>query len=101
MANVYNPQNQIKADDGKSRVDLIDPEFILGLGDVLAFGAEKYSDEGWKKIEDKHNRNYGSAMRHLLQWKAGQTADEESGKSHLLHAAYNLMVLYYAETHGE
>ena len=97
----FNPTNSNKDDVGKPRVDLIEPDFILGLGEVLAFGAEKYSDAGWKDIENKHDREYASAMRHLLKWRKGEQKDEESGKNHLLHAAYNLMVLYYDDLQKE
>ena len=94
-------QDEIKRDSGKSRVDLIEPEFILGIGSVMEYGLKKYPQNAWKKIEDKHNRNYASVLRHLLAWKSGEQNDTESGQSHLLHAAYNLMVLYYDDLHGE
>lgn len=90
-----------KKDEGKVRLDLIEPEFIEGLGRVLTFGAHKYSDSGWKTIENKHDRNYASLMRHIIEWRKGNKTDEESGQNHLLHAAYNLMVLYYDDLEKE
>lgn len=82
-------------DDGKSRVDLIIPEFITGIGDALLFGTKKYPEGTWKDTTEKHDRNYGSCLRHLLSWRSGDTYDKESGLNHLLHAAYNIMALYY------
>lgn len=96
--NTYNNSN--KDDKEKVRLELIDPNFILGIGDVLTFGAKKYTDREWTSIEDKHNRNYASLLRHVMAWRTGEKEDKESGKSHLLHAAYNCMVLYYDDMNG-
>jgi len=82
-----------KYDNKKPRVDLITPDFMMGLGEILAYGAEKYSADNWNKCED-YNRYYAAALRHLCQWKAGEILDDESGKPHLLHAATSLMFLY-------
>ena len=97
----FNPHNVIKETTGKVRLDLVEPEFIVGIGEVLTFGAEKYSDKGWKDIENKHDENYASLMRHIMAWRMGEQNDNESGKSHLLHAAYNLMFLYYDDLQKE
>lgn len=97
----YNPDNVVKEDKGKNRLDLIEPDFILGLGQALTFGAKKYSDKGWKEIKNKHDDNYASLMRHIMAWRKGEKADPESGLNPLLHAAYNLMVLYYDDCQKE
>jgi len=89
-----------KFDTEKSRTDLIDPDFLLKLGDILEFGARKYDADNWKKCED-HNRYYAAAMRHLLQWKTGEILDPESGSNHLISASVNLMFLHYLSTHSE
>ena len=39
-----------KYDKEKSRVDLVNPQFILGIADVLAYGAKKYGDN-YNKID--------------------------------------------------
>ena len=36
--------NGMRHNAGKSRMDLICPHFIEGLGDVMRYGAEKYSE---------------------------------------------------------
>jgi len=97
----FNSKNVIKADEGKNRLDLIEPDFILGLGEALTFGAKKYSDKGWKNIENKHDSNYASLMRHIMAWRKGEKKDPESGLNPLLHAAYNIMVLYYDDLQKE
>ena len=40
----------IKYDDGKNRLELIPPEAIWGLGEVLTFGAKKYSKSSLGKL---------------------------------------------------
>lgn len=87
--------NGMKFDKGKSRVDLIDPRFLLELGEVLGFGAEKYGENNWQAIEPK--RYKAAALRHMCQYCAGEKVDKESGKSHLVHAACNLMFLYWSD----
>ena len=97
----FNPNNVVKDDEGKNRLDLIEPDFILGLGEALTFGAKKYSDKGWKNIENKHDDNYASLMRPIMSWRKGEKKDPESGLNPLLHAAYNIMVLYYDDLQKE
>ena len=38
-----------KNDSGKRRMDLIPPEAIEALADVLTMGAAKYADRNWEK----------------------------------------------------
>ena len=88
----------MKHDAQKSKVELIEPYFILGMGDILAFGADKYAVDQWKNAtEDDVKRIYGALQRHALQYRSGELRDEETGKSHLLHLATNAMFLYYFE----
>lgn len=90
----------LKYDSGKSRTDLIRPEFILALGEALAYGANKY-DEKRNEIPNylkgdgfEFSKIYASAQRHLNQWYSGEDIDEESGLNHLQLAATNLMFLF-------
>ena len=86
-----------KDDQEKNRLDLIEPEFIEGIGKVLTFGADKYEPNNWQKVEDAENRYYAAAMRHLMAWRKGEKTDPESGVSHLYHVACNIMFLQYFE----
>lgn len=97
----FTSQKNIKDSEGKNRLDLIEPDFILGLGEALTFGSKKYSDNGWKDIKNKHDENYASLMRHIMAWRKGEKQDPESGLNPLLHAAYNIMVLYYDDLQKE
>lgn len=90
-----------KDDRGKNRLDLIEPEFIEGIGEVLTFGAAKYEPNNWQNVVDAEDRYYAAALRHLMAWRRGEVVDEESGLSHLKHAATNLMFLLHFEASQE
>lgn len=86
-----------KDDQEKNRLDLIEPEFIEGVGKVLTFGANKYEPNNWQKVEDAEDRYYAAALRHLMAWRKGEKIDPESGLSHLYHVACNIMFLQHFE----
>lgn len=86
-----------KNDQGRNRLDLIEPQFIEDVGEVLTFGAAKYEPNNWQNVEDAEDRYYAAALRHLMAWRRGEVVDEESGLSHLKHAATNLMFLLHFE----
>lgn len=92
-----------KDDADKARLDLIAPEFLFAIAQVLAFGAKKYADRNWEK--GMHwSRPFSAAQRHLWAWWGGKepvtrenflfgTLDTETGFSHLWHAACCLLFL--------
>lgn len=89
-----------KHDNQKPRIDLIPPEAVFALADILTMGAEKYGDRNWESgtLENEGGRIYAAAQRHLWQWwhahQNGQDVrDEESGRSHLHHALCNIAFL--------
>ena len=84
----------MKHDSGKNRLSLIDPAFILLLGEILTFGAEKYEANNWQKCEDT-SRYEDALLRHIYAYLSGEKVDPESGMSHLGHAAFGLMCLNY------
>ena len=81
-----------KFDGGKSRIDLIAPEMIVGTADILAFGAGKYGERNWE-AGMSWSRPFAALMRHMWAWWAGEALDPETGKSHLFHASCCLMFL--------
>lgn len=95
--NIQQKTQGMKNDEGKNRLDLIEPRFIEGVGEVLTFGAKKYEPNNWQKVEDAENRYYAAALRHLMAWRRGEKIDLESGLSHLKHAATNIMFLLHFE----
>lgn len=97
MTNMFNNNIGKKNDEDKNRLDLIEPEFIEGVGEVLTFGAKKYEPNNWQNVDDAQDRYYAALLRHLFAWRKGEKNDEESGLSHLKHAATNLMFLLHFE----
>lgn len=91
----------LKKTDEKSRIDLITPESILGIGEVLAYGAKKYKPNSWQNVKDGLNKHYAAMMRHALAWHSGEYIDKESGLSHIKHVLSNAMFLLYHEQRGE
>ena len=90
-----------KYDDGKPRVELVPPQFIIDISKVLGYGAQKYDAHDWRK-GFSWMRIYASTMRHLLQWAGGEDIDKESGLPHLSHAATNILFLMeFSKTHKE
>lgn len=86
-----------KHDSGKSRVDLLEPEFLIAMGEVLKHGADKYSINNWQVVDDFKSRYKAAALRHLLAYMDGELIDKDSGCEHLAMAATNLMFLHWGE----
>lgn len=89
----------VKHDQDKTRLDLLPPELLLAVGDILTSGAKKYAERNWEKGMD-WGRCYGAALRHMNAWWGGQDQDPETGRSHLWHAATNLAFLISYEARG-
>lgn len=89
----------LRFDQGKTRLDLLPPELLEGVGQVLSMGALKYAPRNWEKGM-KWGRVYASLMRHLLAWQKGEKVDTESGLSHLWHVATNAAFLITYEARG-
>lgn len=86
----------MKFDGVKTRLELLEPEFIKGIGKIITFGAEKYSANNWKKARAEDiDRIKGALYRHWLAYLGGEKLDPETGESHLYHIGCNLMFLDY------
>lgn len=84
----------IKADTGKNMLSLIEPQFIIKLGEILTYGAKKYDVDNWKKCDDP--RRYQDALlRHLYAYLDGELIDPESAIEHTASIAFNIMALQY------
>jgi hypothetical protein len=91
----------LKYDSDKIRLELLPPEFLLGVSKVLTFGAKKYYAGNWSKGEGfEYSRLYGALQRHLNAWAMGEKYDPESGLPHLYHAGCMLAFLATSEERG-
>jgi hypothetical protein len=83
-----------KADSSKNMLSLIEPQFIIKLGEILTFGSIKYTTDNWKLCEDP--RRYKDALlRHTYAYLSGELIDPESGIEHTACMAFNTMALQY------
>jgi len=83
----------VKHDDGKPRFDLIPPTALEEVAHVFTFGASKYSPGNWAKVPDYRSRYLAAAYRHINAYHQGKILDDESGYTHLAHAAACLLIL--------
>ncbi len=88
-----------KDDTGKVRFDLLPPELLFAVANILTFGAKKYSDRNWEKGMS-WGRVFGACMRHMWAWWRGDKADDETGYSHLWHAGCCIAFLIAYEERG-
>lgn len=88
----------LKYDQGKPRLELIDSEWLEGVGRVLGFGAEKYAANNWRKGL-AITRLLGASLRHIFAFLRGEDNDPESGECHLYHASFGLMTASWMLKH--
>jgi len=82
---LYEEVTGVKHDLGKLRYDLLPVEALAEVVKVLSFGAQKYDDDNWKHVDDKHKRYTAAAMRHGEAYRGGERLDTESNLHHLAH----------------
>lgn len=92
-------KGNVKFDKGKIRFELLPPEGVRAVAEILTLGAEKYTARGWEGGLD-WSRPFGACLRHLFAWWSGEDKDKDSGHSHLAHAATNLFFLLAYEKRG-
>lgn len=82
----------LKYDSGKPRMDLLDTDALVGLAQVLTFGANKYAAHNWRN--GIHNsRLVAALLRHLTAINKGELNDPESGLPHIDHVGCCWMFL--------
>ena len=80
--------------DDKPRYDLIPVMPHRRLAELYARGAVKYGDRNWQKANSAEElaRFRGSAERHFMQWKNGET-DED----HAIAVVWNIYAALWLE----
>ena len=87
----------VKYDNDKLRWDLLPMAPVEEVVKVLTYGAKKYDDENWRKVDNQRSRYYAAAMRHIVAWWQGEKRDPERGYHHLAHAICCLIFLIEGE----
>lgn len=93
------PTIGVKNDTEKTRFDLLSPDFLFEMADIMTFGAKKYADRNYL-LGISWSRYFSALMRHAWNWFRGNEVDEETGRSHLAHAGCCLMILYDMQRSG-
>ncbi|MFN9899957.1 MAG: dATP/dGTP diphosphohydrolase domain-containing protein, partial [bacterium] len=70
--------NGVKFDGAKLRWSLLPLRAVEDVVKVLEFGARKYAPDNWMKVPDARERYWDAAMRHMIEWKAGDKKDGET-----------------------
>lgn len=89
--------NGVKHDIDKPPLHLIPMDVMFEIADVMKHGAEKYPERNWEKGMEWH-RPYRACLSHLIKWffqidEGHGKGMDESGHSHLYHAACNVLFL--------
>jgi hypothetical protein len=80
-----------KFDSEKPKMYLLPPKATVEVAKVLTFGAQKYSEDNWRYLDNIQNRYSGGALRHIFSHLDGELQDPETNYSHLAHAICCLM----------
>lgn len=86
-------EEKAKRDPCGVRYDLITPSFVEGMAKILDGGAKRYGEKNW--LSDRLDGEKGPvnhALKHINDYRLGKPNEKESSKTHLLHAAVNLMM---------
>lgn len=87
----------LKFDGHKPRWSLMPKGVVLEIIEVLEFGAAKYQENNWQRVDNGRQRYYDALMRHIEAWWLGEKRDPESGRTHLAHAACCLVFLMWLD----
>jgi len=88
----------MKWDSDKEPLAWIPAECMQGIAKVLAYGAEKYEKDNWRRGIPM-SRYISAALRHIHAWNSGEDLDPESGMSHIDHAMCGLMFVQWYIKH--
>lgn len=98
--------DELKKDGGKVPMHLLPISDLEPLARVYEFGAKKYEEGSWRKIEptqENINRIASALMRHIAEWQehyqtTGEFAtDEEIGLPTMAHVMWNAVELMHLE----
>lgn len=91
----------IKHDADKPRMDLLPFNALEEVAKVLTFGAEKYAENGWQKVDHAESRYRAALLRHYCADQRGEKYDKESGLLHAAHMATNAIFILWFEIQKE
>lgn len=94
-----------KSDGGKLEWSLLDLSLLKPVVYRYTQGKYKYSAYNWQKVDNARERYFNAAMRHLVEYQAGNRYDDDPRfaeyPSHLGAAIWNLITLLWFEREDE
>ena len=91
-----NIKSDYKYDNGKPNLAVVFggfPKALKDIGHIGTFGAHKYLPYSWKTVDNLQERYMSALMRHVLEILDKNEFDNETGRHHLGHIAWNAMAL--------
>lgn len=77
--------------------ELLEPELLRRVANVMTTGAEKYTVDNWKSFDDKQILDLQRhVFQHTVSFMAGDTSED-----HLANAVCNIMFIMYFEVLGK
>ena len=86
-----------KYDNGKPRVGEMLQDFaepLLEVTKAWEYGANKYEERNWRKVDNGETRYTNALLRHLIEEETNP-CDEESRLLHAAHVAWNALARLY------
>lgn len=83
-----------KLDAGKNRLALVLGGFsqaLWAVGEVGTYGANKYTDGGWKDVPSGVKRYSDAMLRHWIKEGMDGPEDPDTGLLHAAHLAWNAL----------
>ena len=83
-----------KLDAGKIRPALVLGGFadaLMAVAEIGTLGAAKYTENGWKEVDNGEARYDDAHMRHWLKQHMGEDYDPDWDTLHLAHEAWNTL----------
>lgn len=92
---IQNPTTDggIRFTSGKTRVDLVPPDAIMALADLMTANSHKYPDRNWE-LGMEYSKVLASMERHLLKLKAGEDIDPTDNQPNAIKVMWNAMALF-------
>jgi hypothetical protein len=79
-----------KGDAGKPRMDLLPMEALVEVAKVMTYGAEKYTENGWRAVPEGDKRYKAALLRHMAK-EEQEEYDSDTNLSHIAHEACNAL----------
>lgn len=83
----------LRFNQGKVRVDLLPPDAITALANLMTVNELKYPDRNWEKGMPWSDV-LASLERHFLELKAGEDVDPTDRQHHAVKIMWNAMAMY-------